>query len=122
MLIGLHALFALLSGVSFFARGIGRMRSQSWVQHRWARITPHIIDAVLLLSAITIVVTLNVNPLEAHWVLAKIIALVFYVIFGVIAFRIAKTKRQQMIYWLLAMFVFVYIVAVAATRNALVFI
>lgn len=116
LLIKLHALFALLSGFGFFMRGLGHIRQQPWVQRKLIRILPHIIDTGLLVTAIAVLISLEISPMT-DWVLAKIIALVAYIFLGVMAFRIAKTQKAKLVYWLLALAVFVYILGVAKTHS-----
>ena len=118
LLVKIHALLALISGVSFLVRGIGHLRQQAWVTHKWARIVPHVVDTGLLLSAVMLLVTLEISPLT-DWVLAKILALVLYVFLGVMAFRVAQTIRAKAIFWGLALIVFVYIYGVAITHSYL---
>lgn len=119
-LITLHALFAVISGVSFFVRGIGHLRQQAWVQNKVVRIVPHVIDTGLLVTAIALLITLDISPLT-DWVLAKIIALVLYVFLGVMAFRIAKTVQTKAFYWGSALAVFAYMFAVAKAHSPLFF-
>jgi uncharacterized membrane protein SirB2 len=118
LLIKIHALFAVVSGLSFFVRGIGHLRQQEWVQKKIVRILPHIIDTGLLVSAIALLVTMEISPLT-DWVLAKIIALLVYIFLGVMAFRIAKTIRAKALFWLAALAVFGYMFAVAKTHSVL---
>jgi uncharacterized membrane protein SirB2 len=118
LLVKMHVLFVLLSGFSFFMRGIGHLRSDPWVQKKIIRILPHVIDTGLLLSAIALLVVTETSPLT-DWVLAKIVALVVYVFLGVMAFRVAKTQVRKATYWVLALIVFVYMFAVAKTHLAL---
>ncbi|MCI4411173.1 MAG: SirB2 family protein [Thiotrichales bacterium] len=118
LLIKLHLLFVLLSGFGFFMRGIGHITGKSWVQRKSVRILPHIIDTGLLITAIALLVTLEISPLT-DWVLAKIIALVVYIVLGVFAFRIAKTPARKGFFWLAALAVFAYMFAVAKTHLVL---
>lgn len=89
------------------------------LQQRWVKITPHINDTVLLLSAITLAVITHRNPLVETWLAAKIIGLLIYIMLGFIAFRLAKTRRVKITAWVQAQIVFAYIVAVALTKNPL---
>jgi len=116
LLIKLHALLALLSGFGFMARAMGHVRAQAWVQQKWVRILPHIVDTGLLVTAIMILVHLEISPFT-DWVLAKIIALLVYIFLGVMALRIAKTPAKKMGYAIAAMVVFVYILAVAKSHD-----
>jgi len=118
LLIKLHVLFVLLSGFSFFMRGIGHLRGEAWVQKKWVRILPHVIDTGLLVTAIALLVIFDISPMT-DWVLAKIIALVVYIFLGVMAFRIAKTVQRKALFWLAALGVFAYMFAVAKTHSVL---
>jgi uncharacterized membrane protein SirB2 len=111
----------MISGISFFVRGIGHLRQQAWVQRKLVRIVPHIVDTGLLVTAILLLITQEISPLT-DWVLAKILALIVYVFLGVMAFRIVKTVKQKAIYWLLALTVFAYMFMVAKTHNSLIFL
>jgi uncharacterized membrane protein SirB2 len=115
-LIQLHVLFVLLSGFGFFMRGIGHLRGEAWVQKKLVRILPHIVDTGLLVTAIALLVTMEISPLT-DWVLAKIIALLVYIFLGVMAFRVAKTIKAKALFWLAALIVFAYMFAVAKTYS-----
>ena len=117
----IHVGCALLSISGFFARGILMMRDSAMLQKRLFKITPHIIDTLLLGSAIWLAVQNSVNPGDNPWLLAKIIALLVYIGFGTVALKRGKTKQVRIIAWLAALLVFAYIVAVAVTKSVLVF-
>src|SRR4051794_783316 len=76
-----------LSFVGFFARGLGAIADASWIGSRWAKTVPRVVDSVLLISAVTLVWMLRINPGVAPWLLAKIIGLFVYIGLGVIALR-----------------------------------
>jgi uncharacterized membrane protein SirB2 len=61
----------IISGVSFFMRGVASLRSQAWMQSRTAKTLPHIIDTLLLLSAITLATLDLFNPIHTPWLTAK---------------------------------------------------
>ncbi len=116
LLLKLHVLFVLLSGFGFFMRGLGHLRGQPWVHRKLVRILPHVVDTGLLVTAIALLVTLEISPLT-DWVLAKIIALIAYIALGVFAFRIAKTPARKAVFWGLALLVFAYMYGVAITKS-----
>ena len=117
----IHVGCALLSISGFFARGILMMRDSAMLQKRLFKITPHIIDTLLLGSAIWLAVQNSVNPGDNPWLLAKIIALLVYIGLGTVALKRGKTKQVRIIAWLAALLMFAYIVAVAVTKSVLVF-
>jgi uncharacterized membrane protein SirB2 len=116
----LHMTLALLTFISFFIRGIWMWRSSLLLQKRLTKILPHIIDTLLLASALVLAYHLRLTPGENPWLLAKILALVVYIGLGVVAFKHHQAGVRK-VTWLLALLVFAYIVAVAITKNPLVF-
>ena len=110
-----HKFTVLLSIDGFFARGIGHMFNQGWVTQKPAKIVPHVVDTLLLFSAISLVAMGSFSFTDG-WIVAKIIGLIAYIGLGVLAFRIAKTRVQKALYWLMALGVVFYIVAVAVHK------
>lgn len=115
-----HVACAALSYAGFFVRGIWMLRGSALLERRWVRVAPHVVDTLLLASAIALAVTLGQYPLAEPWLTAKVVALVFYIGLGMVALRRGPTRRIRAAAWILAQAVFIYIVAVALTRNVLV--
>lgn len=114
----LHMTCAFLS-VSFFAvRGIWMLRDSSWLQRRWVKIAPHIIDTLLLTSALIMVFWSHQYPFVQGWLTAKVIALVAYIVLGTVALKRGRTKAVRVTAFVAALAVFLYIVRVALTRQA----
>ena len=103
----------------FVLRGIWMIRNSTCLQHRWVGIAPHVVDTVLLVSAVTMAVISHQYPLAAPWLTAKVIGLLVYIALGMIALRLGKSKRIRVAAWIAAQTVFAYIVAVAFTRTPL---
>lgn len=116
----LHVGCALLSISGFVARGILKLRNSALLQQRWLRISPHVVDALLLASAITLVVQQQLNILQQSWLLAKLAALVIYIALGLITLRFARTNAMRLASFILAIVTFGYIVLIANTRNAMI--
>lgn len=115
----IHVSCVVLSYMLFFVRGVWMLRDSPLLYRRWVRVVPHVIDTLLLGSAITLVILLCQYPFVAGWLTAKVLALFVYIGLGMVAFRFARTRRTQLAAWLAAQVVFIYIVAVALTRNPL---
>jgi uncharacterized membrane protein SirB2 len=113
----LHISCALLSFCGFFVRGIWMLQESHHLQSPWVRISPHIIDTLLLVSAITLAINLNISPFEHSWLLAKIIALLVYIGLGMIALHHGRNKAQRVSAWLLGLLTFIYIANVAFSRS-----
>jgi uncharacterized membrane protein SirB2 len=112
-----HQSAVVLSFSGFFARGIGSLAGAAWVRSRAARSLPHVVDSVLLLSALTLAWMLRANPVATPWLLAKVIGLVAYIVLGMIALRPTRPVPVRALAWVAALAAFAYIVSVAITKN-----
>lgn len=115
----IHLLAVLLSISLFMVRGVWMLLESPRLRQRWVRIVPHMVDTVLLLSAIGMLVLMRLNPLLLDWLTAKLVALLVYIGLGMVALRYGPSKPIRMAAWLAAVATFVYIVAVAYTKQAL---
>jgi uncharacterized membrane protein SirB2 len=113
----IHVTTAALSFSGFFVRGVWMLKDSDMLQQRWVRITPQVVDTVLLVSAIALAVQLHMSPLGQPWLMAKIIALVVYIGVGLVALRFGRTKTIRTAAWLLGMLIFAYIVSVAVSKS-----
>ncbi|HZJ91800.1 MAG TPA: SirB2 family protein [Thiopseudomonas sp.] len=88
----IHISLALLSGALFVLRGIRvlAVSGQTALQRRINRLS-YIVDSGLLLAALLLLVSLDFAPLAAAWLQVKLLLLVLYVLFGVLAFRVKYT-------------------------------
>ena len=116
----LHVSTALISIAGFIIRGILHFSGSDLVTRKWFKITPHIIDTLLIVSAVALLIQSNLNLLNTSWLLAKVIALVVYIGLGLVAFRFGKTRLIRIMAWSEAILVFAYILGVAVTKNPLV--
>ena len=117
----IHVTSVTASYTLFFIRGVWMMRMPQMLTRRWVRVVPHVIDTILLTSAIAMAVTIRQYPFVAGWLTAKVIGLVVYVGLGTIALKRGKSMSVRVSAWIAAQLVFFYIVLVALTRNPLVF-
>lgn len=113
----IHVAAVAASGTFFAVRGCWMLFAPSWLQYRWVRVAPHVVDTVLLASAIALAVMARLDPLANPWLATKIVALVAYVVIGSIALRRGKTRRIRAVAFAGALVLFAYIVSVAITRD-----
>ena len=118
----LHLTAVALSFSLFMLRGLWMLADSPRLQQRWVRIVPHVMDTVLLASAIGLTLTLHQYPFVQSWLTAKLLGLVVYIILGSIALRYGPNKPLRATAWLAALLVFGYIVSVALTHNPLGFL
>ena len=111
-----HAGFAYLTVTLFALRGLMMLYRPAWLNKRAMRILPHVIDTLLLSCAIGMLIVADLNPFIVPWLLAKIIALLLYIVLGTIALKRGKTRRSRIIALVLALLTVIYIIAVAKTK------
>lgn len=112
-----HMTCAALSISFFFVRGLWMMAGSPRLQQRWVKIAPHIIDTLLLVSAITLAVLSSQYPFAQAWLTAKVFALIAYIVLGTIALKRGKSKSVRIAAFIAALATFGYIVLVALTRQ-----
>lgn len=113
-----HIFCALLSISGFALRGWWMLSGNALLQTRLARVLPHLVDTLLLGSAIWMVVLWQVNPFQLDWLSAKIIALLVYIGLGMVALRFGKTRHMRIGAYALALATAAYIVSVAYSKSA----
>lgn len=113
----IHMSFAMISILGFLVRGILKINESPLVEKKLVKVLPHVIDTVLLVSAITLVVMSGQYPWVAPWVGAKVLGLIVYIGLGVVVMRTAKTRQARIIAFALALVTAAYILMVASTKT-----
>lgn len=113
----IHVTCALLSLLLFSLRGIWMLQGSPLLQRRWVKVVPHLIDTLLLGSALVMVFWSGQYPFVQGWLTAKVVALIAYIVLGTIALKRGKTKHVRLAAFIAALAVFAYIVKVALTRQ-----
>ncbi|HLR78326.1 MAG TPA: SirB2 family protein [Burkholderiaceae bacterium] len=111
-----HVTAAVLSILFFVIRAYWSVSGSAALQNRVVRILPHIIDTILLVAGVTLAAMLGGTQ---PWILAKIVALVLYIVIGSIAIKRGKTAQSRAVAAIIAVLVFFYIVGVAMRHSAL---
>ena len=118
----LHLGCVVFSGAGFVLRGAWMLRGSPLLAQRWVRVLPHVVDTVLLASAIALAVMLAQYPLVQGWLTAKLVGLVVYIALGTIALKRGRTRAVRLTAFGGALLVFAYIVAVALTKSVLPYV
>ncbi len=116
----LHISCALLSGSLFLLRGVWMLRDSPMLHWRTVKILPHVIDTLLLASALVMVSWSGQYPFVQNWLTAKVLLLIAYIVLGSIALKRGRTRTVRVSAFVAAVAVFSYIVMVALTKNAFV--
>ena len=115
----IHQGAVVLSLAGFVVRGAAALGGAAWVRGRIAKTLPHIVDTVLLVSALLLAWQLRLTPGNAPWLTAKIVGLLLYIGLGVLALRPGRPLTVRACAWLAALVVFGWIVSVALSKNPL---
>lgn len=113
----IHVGCAVVSLTGFGVRGALMLAGSRWLEARFVRIAPHVVDTLLLASALWLVWLLDQYPFVQGWVTAKVVGLVAYVGFGTLALRRGRTQGVRMVALVGAVGSAAYIVSVALTRD-----
>jgi uncharacterized membrane protein SirB2 len=116
-----HIACAVLSGSLFLLRGIWMLAESTMLNRRWVRTAPHIVDTLLLASALTMVIWSGQYPFVQNWLTAKVLALIAYVALGTVALKRGRNKTVRGGAFVAALTIFAYIVSVAMTKQVFVF-
>lgn len=113
----IHILCASVSIIGFILRGFLKITSPEKLAKKWIKISPHIIDTLLLLSAVMLVFLTEQYPTTNNWILAKLVALISYIGLGMITLKFAQSKAQILSAFIAALLCYTYIIGVAITKS-----
>ena len=116
----LHVTCVVLSGLGFCLRGWWMLRESPLRQHRLTRVLPHVVDTLLLGSALTMAWQSGQYPFVNGWLTAKLCGLIAYILLGAMALKRGRIKVIRTRFFGLALLAYAYIVSVALTRNPLI--
>ncbi len=112
----LHILCVAVSFSLFCVRGLWILRVYPPATERWVRTLPHVVDALLLASAVAMVA---ISPLVRWplWIQAKIALVAVFVALALVTFRSGAGRFLKSGLWLLAAVLFLYITTVAVLKT-----
>jgi uncharacterized membrane protein SirB2 len=113
-----HLGSAAVSLTGFVVRGVWMLTDSPRRHARWVKIAPHVVDTVLLVSALWLTFLIQQYPFVHGWLTAKVLALLGYIVLGSIALKRGRTKSIRVAAWIAALLVFGYIVTVATSHSA----
>jgi len=117
-----HIACAILSISGFALRGTLMLLDSPLLAARFVRIAPHVVDTMLLASALWLAALIGQYPFAQGWLTAKVLALIAYIVLGTVALKRARSKAVRAAAFALALVTAGYIVSVALTRDPLGFL
>lgn len=112
-----HVGAVVVSIVGFAARGAGALSGADWVRARAMRVLPHVVDTVLLGSALALAWALRMSPHQQPWLAAKVVALLAYIALGMVALKPSRPRAVRAGAYAAALLCAAYIVGVAITKS-----
>ncbi|MEM7282063.1 MAG: SirB2 family protein [Pseudomonadota bacterium] len=113
----LHVACAVLSISGFALRGAWMLMDSPLLQKKPVKILPHIVDTVFLAAGLTLAVITSQYPGPQGWLTAKVVGLVVYILLGLFALKLGKTKTVRLMAFILALATFAYVYGVAIHRH-----
>jgi uncharacterized membrane protein SirB2 len=117
-----HIGLAMASGGLFALRGAGVLAGASLPMAPPVRRLSQVVDTALLVAALLLLSTLQLNPLVTPWLQAKLALLLAYIVFGTLALKRAPSMTGKVLAYVAALACFAMIVAIARTHDPLGFL
>ncbi len=117
LLKSIHVICAAITISGFVLRGFWMLLESPLLAHKLTRIAPHIVDTLFLLSGIFMLVVAGMNPFGQPWLIAKFVALIAYILLGMVAIRRGPTKNIRAVAFVSAIAVFGYVIGVGMARS-----
>ena len=115
----LHLTAVGLSILFFIFRFIWSQFDSTALNKKWVKILPHIIDTILLASAIWLCFILSQYPIVNAWLTYKVIGVIGYIVLGLMALKKAKTSGGKWVAFVAALGVLMTTAMVAVTKQPL---
>jgi uncharacterized membrane protein SirB2 len=115
----IHVSSVVISGSFFIVRGYWMIMRNPMLQHRLVRIVPHIVDSVLLVSAITLTLILKQYPVAQNWLAVKVLLLLVYIVLGTFALHRGRTYTIRLVCFVAAVATFAFMASVAYYHHPL---
>lgn len=114
----LHITAAALSISGFTLRCYWMLRDSGWLERTIVKVLPHLVDTVLLASGVGLIFVLRLPVLDQPWLLAKLAAILAYILLGTVALKRGRTRAMRSTAMVLALATFAYVVGVALSKSA----
>ena len=114
----IHVMTVIISIVLFILRVRLLIVKSAALKNTIFRILPHFNDSILLFSAVSLLILGGIVPgNENPWVIAKIIAMVMYILIGFYIFKSKLNRKRTIIMFIIALTIYSYIVHTAITKS-----
>jgi uncharacterized membrane protein SirB2 len=112
----LHVICVAASFALFFVRGLWITRAYPPAQETWVRTLPHVVDGLLILSALGMVATASRFD-WGLWMQVKLGLIVMYFALAVMVFRASTRRGFKIAAWAGGLGLFLYVTTVAVLQH-----
>jgi uncharacterized membrane protein SirB2 len=117
-----HIACAIVSVALFVLRGGLMIAESRWLQILPLRVLPHIIDTVLLTTALMLTTVVHQYPFVQGWLTVKVVLLVVYILLGSIAIKRGRTRPIRIAAFVAALATVGFLFTVARAHHPLGFL
>jgi uncharacterized membrane protein SirB2 len=107
----------MLSITLFVLRGGLMLTGSPLLRTAVLRYVPHVVDTVLLISALMLTTIIRRYPFVQGWLTLKVVLLVAYVVLGSIALKRGRTLRVRVVAFAAALATVLFLVSVARAHD-----
>jgi len=115
----MHIACVVLTIALFVLRGGLMIAESPWLRSRALLVLPHVIDTILLSTALMLTTIVHQYPFVQGWLTMKVVLLVVYVVLGSIAIKRGRTKRIRVYAFAAALATIAFLVTVARAHHPL---
>ncbi|MDO6710964.1 MULTISPECIES: SirB2 family protein [Alteromonadaceae] len=116
----LHLTAVALSIILFILRFVWLQRNSTLLHKKWVKIVPHVIDTLLLVTAITLCFIVPFNPIQHPWLWQKIVLVIAYIGLGFYVLKFADSAIKQWGGFTLAIVCLMLAANLAVSKQALI--
>jgi uncharacterized membrane protein SirB2 len=109
----------MLSITLFVLRGGLMLTGSPLLRTAVLRHLPHVVDTVLLTSALMLTTIIRQYPFVQGWLTLKVVLLLAYIVLGSIALRRGRTLRSRVLAFAAALATVLFLVSVARAHDPL---
>lgn len=115
----IHITCAILTISLFVFRGGLMLADSRWLQSWVLKTLPHVIDTVLLTTALILTTVIHQYPFSTGWLTTKVFLLIAYIVLGHYAIKRGRTKAVRATAFVAALLVLAFLVSVARAHHPL---
>jgi len=117
----IHVAAVVISLAFFSFRFALTLKGSNILQQKWLKITPHVVDTILLATAIWLLTLSSMVEIDG-WVASKVIGVIMYIVSGFFALKWATTNRSRIIGFVCAVIWLMLTASVAFSKQPFSFL